>query len=103
MDRKTRRCKRYLEDITVIEIIKDNNQTIWVGASNGLYRYNRVADSFDPVVIGGVPVSFDELKSLVQDKTGMLWISTLSGLFKVDPENDHYNIYGKENGISRCV
>ena len=100
MDRKTRRCKRYLADITVIEIIKDNNQTIWVGASNGLYRYNRVADSFDPVVIGGVPVSFDELKSLVQDKTGMLWISTLSGLFKVDPENDHYNIYGKENGIS---
>ncbi|MBK9106562.1 MAG: SMP-30/gluconolactonase/LRE family protein, partial [Saprospiraceae bacterium] len=100
MDRKTRRCKRYLAGMTVIDIIKGIDQTIWVGASNGLYRYNRLADSFDPVEIGGVPVSFDELKSMVLDKAGMLWMSTLSGLFKVDTDNDHCIIYGKENGIS---
>ncbi len=100
MDRKTRRCKRYLPQITVISIVKDADQTIWVGAMNEVYRYNRKADSFDPVEIGGVPLSFDEVKSLVVDKTGILWISALSGLYRVDHKNDQFHKYGKENGIS---
>ncbi|MBP6681405.1 MAG: hypothetical protein KA166_09440, partial [Saprospiraceae bacterium] len=100
MDQKTRRCKRYLPQITVISIVKDADQTIWVGAMNEVYRYNRKSDSFDPVKIGGVPISFDELKSMVVDKTGILWISALSGLYRVDPKNDTLLKYGKENGIS---
>ena len=100
MDRKTRRCKRYLPETTVIEMIRDADQTLWAGAINGLYLYNRASDSFDPAEIGGVPLTYNELKSFLIDKSGILWISAVSGLYRVNPKKDQCIRYGRENGIA---
>ena len=99
MDRRTKRCKRYLLGINIISVLKDHDGTIWVGAVNNVYRYDSTMDKFQLLEFSGIPLSFNEMKSMIMDQDFNIWVFSYSGVFRINAQRNQYVTYGKENNI----
>ncbi len=73
----------------------DDDNTIWAGTSNGLYRYNTQKDVFDPVTIRPKK---DNICCILGDNH-ILWMSTNNGLLRYDPENGNCIAYNMADGL----
>jgi signal transduction histidine kinase/ligand-binding sensor domain-containing protein len=100
MDRHTKRCKRYLHGVNVISILKDRENVIWVGAQNNVYRFDEASDHFELVKFGGIPLTFNEMKSMILDQDDNLWIFSFSGVIQITSQRDQFITYGRENNIN---
>ena len=88
-----------LGSMTVSEIFEDVNGTLWVGAySNGLMSFDRETAEFKYFLLpDGNPVP--NIKGILPDQIGHLWISSSAGLFRFHPENETYRQYTYEDGL----
>jgi signal transduction histidine kinase/ligand-binding sensor domain-containing protein/DNA-binding response OmpR family regulator len=73
----------------------DEENAIWAGTSNGLYRYNPLKDCFDPVLIRPQK---DNICCILGDNH-ILWISTTSGLIRFEPKSGNYIGYSTADGL----
>ncbi len=75
----------------------DSKDNIWVGQW-GLYCYNREKDGFavftEKANLGGLFV-----KGIVEDNNGNLWISTSTGITRLNPETREVRIYNTVDGL----
>jgi len=63
----------------IVTFCKTRSGEILVGTINGIYRYNRKRDDFDP--IGGLPFLFYD--SVIEDRDGNIWAGTFNdGVFR---------------------
>ena len=99
MDRQTKRCKRYLPGVNIISILKDDKGAIWAGAVNNVYRYDSTMDKFHLLEFGGIPLTFNEMKSMIMDQHDNIWIFSYSGVIRIDKNRNQYVTFGKENNI----
>ncbi|MBP7239123.1 MAG: hypothetical protein KBA14_02780, partial [Saprospiraceae bacterium] len=99
MNVQTKKCKRYLPGTTVGAILKDSKGELWVGSEN-IYKYDKLNDTFALYTVGGVPVTINEMKSMIIDNEDNLWIFSVSGIIRINPAKDQYIIYGKQNGFT---
>ncbi len=100
MNYQTKKCRRYLPGITIVAIKKDSKGDLWVGSVNSIYKYDQINDTFTLYTIGGVPVTVNEMKSMVIDRHDNLWIITVTGITRIDTKNNHFIVYGKQNGFN---
>ena len=61
-----------VENGDILCAIKGKNGTLWFGTSNGLTSYNPVTEEFDTYIYSNQDVL--QIKSIVEDKKGNLWI-----------------------------
>ncbi len=100
MDRKTGKFRHYLFRHSVNDLYQDLSGIIWAGTENGLYRYDYRSDDFYPVSEETTGIGINEfIISVVGDNENNLWISTLTGIYKLNKTRDRYTHFGKENGI----
>lgn len=78
-----------LSDHSINCITQDHRGFIWIGGSNGLYKY----DGYDVTFFQEHPgcnkcPTFKSVYSLVVDKLGLLWILSNNGITLFDPEKE---------------
>ncbi len=65
---------------------KDQRGDFWVGTAQGLFRFHWEARRFEPFVLTGAGEPL-EVTSLLEDKSGTLWVGTLgNGVYVLSPD-----------------
>ena len=83
-------------DISAIH--EDRTGTLWLGALDGLYRYNRQDEFFTRYTESqGLPSSV--IQGILEDKVGRLWLSTKKGIARFDPQTETFRNYDVSNGL----
>lgn len=92
---------KVLEKVTCIYEASDG--TIWVGSNgNGIYKasYNASDGSYSFFNYGHAEgLANDCVKGILEDRHGMLWISTEGGLSTFNPENGRFTSYSILDGL----
>ncbi|MFC2088477.1 two-component regulator propeller domain-containing protein [Calditrichota bacterium] len=109
-NRQTKQIKRYKSDIknfitTICQSPKDPNN-LWIATiGQGLYQFNKNTESFTNYIYSSPLEDFINdphdkdlystalIIALLFDKNGQLWLGSLRGLHKFDPENNTYISY----------
>jgi len=99
MNLQTGKLKLYLPGAFVTSIFKDAKDVIWVGASNGLYRYNEKTDDFLIFVEENTGVRINSVSSIIGDDQDNLWIASSPGIYRINRTRDQVIIYDRKNGI----
>ncbi|GAA4455024.1 sensor histidine kinase [Nibrella saemangeumensis] len=104
MDRQTGRFTHFLKGSDLVgQILEDASGTLWVtagtGGSGGLYRFDRPRDQFRPFVNPATGKTIGNVKSLVTDQAGNLWVGTFDGLVRINRQRDTVTLFGEDYGI----
>ena len=79
-------------------IHEDRAGTLWVGAMDGLYRYNRQSGGFARYTENqGLPSS--TIRCILEDGLGRLWLSTQKGISRFDPQRQTFRNYDASDGL----
>lgn len=84
-----------MPDLRVIFV--DRQGRLWVGQS-GLFLYDVASDKFN-LAGGGVGLSGDFIKGIMQDESGAFWISTANGLMNFHPDKKTFKRYNVADGL----
>ncbi len=90
-----------LSDKSINAIWKDRTGTLWIGTKNGLNKLVSVEkDGSSPIFIqykndpnDPDSLGYNEVFSINEDRTGVLWIGTHAGLNKVDQKRKPFLLY----------
>lgn len=72
---------------SVIELYLDKEENVWLGYHGGLAFFNTVTKRFEDYVIDSKKIIDNPVRTICQDKDGVFWIGSYSGLYKFDYEN----------------
>jgi len=74
---------------SVLSIYESSRKKIFVGTSNGLYRFDKDTKEY----YLELPLSGRWILSITEDHNGIIWLGTTTGLIKYDQVNSTYSIY----------
>ncbi len=86
--------------VRIYTIIRGRDDNYWIGTQNGLYRIKTDQSStevFKEEASGNHRISGNLVYSLMEDRDGLLWIATLSGLDVYDLGTGKMRHYKKNN------
>lgn len=98
LNRSTRLFKRFLKGLEIFSLLLDSNGAIWVGTESGLYFTKDINEGFQKFNYQGSGLT--NILSIQQDDQNKIWLSTPSGIFRIDPANNQTDIYGTNYGIN---
>ncbi len=79
-------------------ILEDHAGTLWLGALDGLYRYNHQDETFTRYTESqGLPSSV--IQGILEDNLGRLWLSTKNGISRFDPQTGTFKNYDVSDGL----
>jgi len=90
-----------LSCVFIHSLFKDRSGTLWVGCDQFLDRFDSVHETFTHYRIDtGEVVNY--VSEMSQDRTGMLWLATGSGLFGLNPDTGHiiHHVHDPSNSSS---
>jgi signal transduction histidine kinase len=93
--------KSYLKGTTVIKLYMDTDGVLWVGATNGIYKYNPDIDNFISFTPNGSSTNITEVSSIVEDNQKNLWLTTSNQIVRINPDRDEISFFGPNYGISQ--
>lgn len=99
LDQKTGRLVHYLQSSVITTICIDESGTIWCGARDGLFQYDRQHDRFIPFIDPNTRSQIKGIINISEDKKRNLWISTNLDLQKINDKRDEVRIYGESYGV----
>lgn len=81
-------------------LFEDSHKNLWISARmNGLYKREPSGNfkryRYDPQKTGNI--SSNQVRGIVEDNSGNLWIGTFTGLNKYNPHNDSFQAYTRDN------
>ncbi len=78
----------------IVEIMRDTDDNYWIGTFQGLYRYN-VKDSIYTSYItepkNKNSLCSNDIRNILQDYRGNIWIATNNGISMLDPISGNFN------------
>lgn len=86
--------------IWVWSILVDINNQVWLAGSTGLTRYNVSDSSFKHFIFGSEQTSNSSIRSIAEDRNGLIWLSTEYGILAFNPKNESSLRITEENGLS---
>ena len=90
--------KQSLSNGEVLSIMESADSTLWVGAANGLNKFDRESGGFTSYYEkDGLPSN--AIKGILVDKQGNLWLSTNRGISRFDPEKETFTNYDISDGL----
>src|SRR5271157_755506 len=82
----------------ILAILEDRAGRLWLGAQDGLYRFNRQNETFTRYTESqGLPSS--AIQGILEDKIGRLWLSTKKGSSRFDPQTETFRNYDVSDGL----
>lgn len=78
-------------------IFTDSKGRLWVGQS-GLYLYDESKDAFN-IFTSAAGLETVQIKGIVEDNKGFLWITTSDGLIRMDPLTKEIRKFNKDDGL----
>ena len=107
-DKQTLQVVRYRNDPAkstslshdhVTDIHQDKKGTIWVATwGGGVNRFDRGAGTFT-AVRAAQGLASDVVYGILEDKSGVLWLTTNGGLTRFDPANGAATTFGASDGL----
>lgn len=85
---------RHLQPKTLLEgkdfmfMIEDNEGWLWIGTSNGLYRYDKKDTFILYHFIDGIPSPIFIFCLPVKDEQGRIWMGNSKGLIYMNPQDE---------------
>ncbi len=91
-----------LSNNTVVAIYEDSQATLWIGTTQGFNRYDREHDQFVRYYPGGDDnLEPEQITSILEDRTGLLWITTAGhGLIKFDRNTEVFTHFTEKKGLA---
>ncbi len=86
--------KNYLMGIQVSCLYEDADAALWLGANNGLYKYDRSADAFIRFKVSGSFSEIPDVSKMVEDNQKYLWLQTSDGMMSLNPQRNETRNYG---------
>ncbi|HWZ74975.1 MAG TPA: two-component regulator propeller domain-containing protein, partial [Candidatus Sulfotelmatobacter sp.] len=74
-----------LSCVYIHSLFKDRSGSLWVGCDQFLDRFDSLHETFTHYRIDAGEVA-NTVSQISQDQTGMLWLATGSGLFRLNPD-----------------
>ena len=84
----------------VATVLPDSNGIVWLGTrSTGLDRFNATTGEIInySAAYNGLPD--DEIKSLIKDELGFLWVITRNGVARLDALQNSFRIFAVQDGL----
>ncbi|MCB0805854.1 MAG: hypothetical protein KDC05_08655 [Bacteroidales bacterium] len=81
---------------TITSLFEDSFGYIWIGTINGLYRYNRLDETFRPFLSGGAnsnTISSNGITTVMEDEHHNYWVGTILGMSKISNDLQHITSY----------
>ncbi|WP_167616834.1 sensor histidine kinase [Maribellus sediminis] len=100
-NRETESFKTYLNNSTIVNILQDSEGVLWVGAREGMFRYNTDIDEFIPFSVPGKTTSFPDIYFLLEDNSQNLWIGTANEIIRLNPQRTEASFYGQNFGVEK--
>jgi len=99
-DKSARKFKSFLIGIPVISIFKSVDGLFWIGTENGLYKSDDITKSVSKFVdpASGIETAF--IIGIQEDNQHNLWVSSLSGIFKINLANNQTTVFGSNHGVN---
>jgi|GEM_PF-4256106 len=90
--------KPEIVDVSCNTIFSDSKNRLWFGTEYGLFQYDFDKNTFPRK---GTSNGLGRLTicSIVEDKSGLLWISTGNGIYRFDPETASEEVYTAREGL----
>jgi len=95
-----------ISDNYVTTIVEDNtaDHNLWIGTLNGgLNRYDRSKGGFDVYHRNDAGIVSDNIRKIITDKEGKLWIGTLEGVSVMDPVSRRIHSYQHDPGNKQSL
>ncbi|MFT3681040.1 MAG: two-component regulator propeller domain-containing protein [Ferruginibacter sp.] len=99
-DPETGNFKTYLKGANVIKVYEDHAKVLWAAGFEGLFRYNREKDVFIRFDDLGFLSEENRISNMTEDNEGSLWLTTSSGIVRVNPQRNESSLFGKSYGIN---
>ena len=91
------------EPVNVRALFKDHMGNLWIGSSQSLDQYDPVKGVFKHFPMGASNACgpIDRVRDITEDRSGMIWLATDSGLKRLDPSTSKLSCYQhREDDIS---
>lgn len=89
---------RLLKRTIVYDIKADNDETLWIATSTGLFRMNQNGDTLSRYTTAdGLPSQ--SLASIQIDESGMIWVTSNMGLSRVNPSSGLIANFFSDDGL----
>lgn len=76
-------------------VYQEDDRALWFGGDSAFHRFDKTTHRFRsfryPITPVHIPYMF--LQAIHQDRHGMFWLGTVSGLLRLDPFNGSWTIY----------
>jgi signal transduction histidine kinase/ligand-binding sensor domain-containing protein len=87
----------FVQECCQYALFRDNTGRLWIGAQHSLYTYDSERERFsyvplDPAKLQGV------IRSIGQDRTGAIWLSTSRGVIRFDPASRTVERFNHKEG-----
>lgn len=83
----------------VVSLYRDRSQRLWIGTENNGVFYGVPGSTFSSLTEReGLPSN--HISAIREDASGDVWVATLSGLVRVDPNTQTLRILDKQSGLS---
>lgn len=99
MNLHTGRFRHYLPNDYITSIYRDVDSVLWIGVTNGLYRYNQKSDDFSLFGGGNAGLAINSVVSIAGDGQNNLWIASFAGIYRINPTRDQVILYDERNGV----
>ena len=84
----------------ITSMCKTKNNDIWISTfGDGIGRFDRTNEQII-YYVNNNGLANNTVYTLIEDKDGILWLSTSDGISKFDPKTETFTNYNKKNGIN---
>jgi len=85
----------------VILVFIDSKDQIWIGSADGLQRYRPATDDFEWIDFDPQRTSnyANNITSICETKDGLLWVGTIRGMYRLDPETKQHIHFSEADGL----
>ena len=86
--------RQSLSGVYVHSLLRDRADTLWVGSDGSLDRFDSHSETFTQLFVtpDGEQAGPKNVTSMHDDASGMLWLGTRSGLYRVDPRTQQTTV-----------
>jgi signal transduction histidine kinase/ligand-binding sensor domain-containing protein len=93
------RLRHFLDGISITQLYKDSDGTIWAGTEKGLYRYDKKLDRFSAFLDVRTGLTGENIVDVIEDDGKNFWVVTESAILKLNGDKTQSFVYGKKYGI----
>jgi len=93
----------FLKGQSVNCLFEDNRGNFWAGTPKGAWVKHAGQEIFTPLWLKGSPIVSAAIIGFAADDSGYVWISSRSGVFRLNPQTNQARAYGISHGVNSSV